>query len=202
MLCQWFRVTKTKVSTKKKAGDHQKVGQLQKWVIITMFMRSKAYVLIWFLGDFILPMVNSILVSYFVSYPCIVSYPFCMYRILVFYPCIVFVLYEYVLRSHRIVGYQYTYRIHKIYNFSGIQLGYAFENTVRYLRTWVYIKDTKNKTRILEYNRIRLYKQRRYKRYTNGYFFTWKRPRIYVKTTPHPRSAGGDKLPTRREKGP
>ena len=45
-----------------------------------------------------------------------------MYRILVFYPCIVFVLYEYVLRSHRIVGYQYTYKIHKIYNFSGIQL--------------------------------------------------------------------------------
>ena len=57
-----------------------------------------------------------------VSYPCIVSYPFCMYRILVFYPCIVFVLYEYVLRSHRIVGYQYTYKIQKIYNFSGIQL--------------------------------------------------------------------------------
>ena len=122
MLCQWFRVTKTKVSTKKKAGDHQKVGQLQKWVIITMFMRSKAYVLIWFLGDFILPMVNSILVSYFVSYPCIVS----LYRILsvlyVSYPCIVSFMYKYVLRSHRIVGYQYTYKIHKIYNFSGIQL--------------------------------------------------------------------------------
>jgi hypothetical protein len=63
---------------------------------------------------------------------------FSLHRILVFYPCIVFVLYEYVLRSHRIVGYQYTYRIHKIYNFSGIQLGYAFENTVRYLRTWVW----------------------------------------------------------------
>ena len=45
-----------------------------------------------------------------------------MYRILVLYPCIVSVLYEYVLRSHRIVGYQYTYRIHKIYNFSGIRI--------------------------------------------------------------------------------
>ena len=150
MLCQWFRVTKTKVSTKKKAGDHQKVGQLQKWVIITMFMRSKAYVLIWFLGDFILPMVNSILVSYFVSYPCIVS----LYRILsvlyVSYPCI---LSLYRIRSVRIrasiasycwISVYVYYRIHKIYNFSGIQLGYAFENTVRYLRTWVYIKDTKN----------------------------------------------------------
>jgi hypothetical protein len=57
-----------------------------------------------------------------VSYPCIVSYPFCMYRILVLYPCIVSFMYKYVLRSHRIVGYQYTYKIHKIYNFSGIQL--------------------------------------------------------------------------------
>ena len=67
-----------------------------------------------------------------VSYPCIVSYPFCMYRILVFYPCIVFVLYEYVLRSHRIVGYQYTYRIHKIYNFSGIQLNTHLMDTTEY----------------------------------------------------------------------
>ena len=39
--------------------------------------------------------------------PSIVS----LYRILVSYPCIVSFLYEYVLRSHRIVGYQYTYKI-------------------------------------------------------------------------------------------
>ena len=57
------------------------------------------------------------------SYPSIVS----LYRIL-----IVSFLYEYVLRSHRIVGYQYTYKIQKIYNFSGIQLNTHLMDTTEY----------------------------------------------------------------------
>jgi hypothetical protein len=60
--------------------------------------------------------------------PSIVS----LYRILVSYPCIVSFLYEYVLRSHRIVGYQYTYKIQKIYNFSGIQLNTHLMDTTEY----------------------------------------------------------------------
>ena len=55
-----------------------------------------------------------------------------MHRILVLYPCIVSFMYKYVLRSHRIVGYQYTYKIHKIYNFSGIQLNTHLMDTTEY----------------------------------------------------------------------
>jgi len=81
MLCEGFRVTKTKkikVSTKKKAGRSPKSGSITAMSDHNHVheVQSICFNLI-FGCDFILPMVNSILVSYFVSYPCIIS----LYRI-------------------------------------------------------------------------------------------------------------------------